>query len=254
MTVLDDRDLVAEFLRDFKYVCGEEDRTAVIAEITHHLLDDKCRLRIESDKRLIHDQEFRGVEESGDDRQFLLHTMRVGRDLIIQCTKELQVSRVFLDALFSHIFRNTENISDEIQELKSGKVIVKFRIIRDICEDALGLERIFFNRDPVDRDRSLLKVVKSGDRLDGRGLAGTVMTDESIDLPRLNFQRQIGYTNLSSRICFRQMFDYQHDFFPPDNTLYFHRSARLSCSRRARHFFLPDFILGINPQPIAKHL
>ena len=55
--------------------------------------------------------------------------------------------------------------------------------------------------------------MKSGDRLDGRGLAGTVMTDESIDLPRLNFQRQIGYTNLSSRICFRQMFDYQHDFF-----------------------------------------
>ena len=77
---LDDGDPVAEFFCDIQDMGGKEDGRSVFTHLTHDLFQCEGCFRIKSDKGFIQYQEFRFMDQSRDDRNFLFHAMGIGRD------------------------------------------------------------------------------------------------------------------------------------------------------------------------------
>ena len=79
------------------HVGGEEDGTAVIADLTHDVLDHAGGLGVKTHEGLVHDDQFGLMDDSADDGQLLPHAVGVVGDLLGQVIGELEGGGVFLD-------------------------------------------------------------------------------------------------------------------------------------------------------------
>ena len=73
---MDDRDAVAELLGLAHDVSREDDGLALVAELADHLLHLDGVEHVESDRRLVEDQDRRIVRHRPCDRDLLLHSRR----------------------------------------------------------------------------------------------------------------------------------------------------------------------------------
>ena len=60
---------------DAEDVGAEEDCTAIVADLSHHVFEKFGGFWIKTDERFVHHDEFWVMNPSTDDGEFLLHTM-----------------------------------------------------------------------------------------------------------------------------------------------------------------------------------
>ena len=84
----------------------------------------------------------------------------------------------------------------EVQILTDGHVGVKRRLIRQVADAPLGLLGLFQNVVAVDDDLTLRGGQIAGDHIHRGRFAGTVQTQQTADLLRLNGQVQVVYRSL----------------------------------------------------------
>ena len=72
------------------------------------------------------------MEQGGDDRQLLLHAVRIGRDGLRQIAGQVEQIRIFLDPRLAVLLRHAENISHEVQIFDAGQEFIQIRIVRDV--------------------------------------------------------------------------------------------------------------------------
>ena len=75
------------------------------------------RFRVKPYKRFVHNHQFGLVRHCRNDRQFLFHTMGIGRNRLRQCHGQFERVTVFTYARATRVRVNFINITDKIQIL-----------------------------------------------------------------------------------------------------------------------------------------
>ena len=187
----------------------EEYRTAAVAHIAHHSLENVSCLGIKADERLIHDDELRRMDPRRDYRELLLHAVRVVRDSLTEGVRKLEEIGIFLYPLLALGGTDAENVRDEVQVFDARHEFIKIGIVGDVGELFLAGDRIVGNGRAVDLDLSRVKLHYADNSLEGRCLSGAVVTDESVNLTGGDAEGEIVYRPLLP-VCFCQMADIQH--------------------------------------------
>ena len=170
---------------------GEEDGSAVVADLPHHGLEQVGRLGVKPHEGLVHDNELRVVEPCGDDGELLLHAVGIGGDGLRQIARQLEKLRVFPDTRLPRGGVHAEHIGDEAQILDAGHVVVQIRVVGDVRQLPLAAQRVGSDGAAAHGDLAAVELQDPHRRLQRGGLSRAVVTDEAVDLPRRDVQRQI---------------------------------------------------------------
>ncbi len=207
---LDDGDFVAELFGDFQNVCGEENRSAAVAEVAHEGFHGDSGFGIEADEGFVKDEKFWFVDQSGDDRQFLLHPVGIGRNRIAEGGRDFEGVCVALDAGLTDIGGEGENIGDKVEVLDTGKVFEQIGIVGDIGDGMLAGQRVGAEVNIVDVDFAGIEAVDTGDGFERGGFSGAVMTDEGVQIAGSDMEGEIGYAFVRTGIVFGEVLDVEH--------------------------------------------
>ena len=157
--------------------------------------------RVETDKGLIHDDELRRMQKRGDDRELLLHAVRVAGDRLGQIARQIKKVRVAMNAALPVLLRNAEDIRNKIQVLNAGEKFVEVGVIRDVGDG------VICDGFPRDENLTAVRLQNAAAGLDGGRLACAVVADEGANLARGDMQRQIAHRELVAEgLC--QMVDH----------------------------------------------
>ena len=163
---------------------GKENRTAVVANLSHNTLKQVGGFRIKSHKGFIHKYELGFVYQSRNDGKLLLHSVGIGGNGHGKTVGQLKGVGIFCYAFVSFPAADTENIGDEIQKFNTGHIFVNVGIVRDIGHLFFTSERICFYGFSVDKNFSAVKRENSRNSLKRGGLAGAVVSDKSVYFSR----------------------------------------------------------------------
>lgn len=72
------------------------------------------------------------MQKRGDDRELLLHAVRVAGDRLGQIARQIKKVRVAMDAALPVLLRNAEDIRNKIQVLNAGEKFVEVGVIRNV--------------------------------------------------------------------------------------------------------------------------
>ena len=153
-----------------------------VAVLSHELLQEMRRFRVETDERFIHNDELRPVKKGGDECQLLLHAVRVGANGLCQIFCDFKQIGISADPFLPFPLRNSVNIRDKIEIADSGEKIVKIRIVRNIGQFLFAGDGLFADRKPADFHAALLEAEDTAAAFYGRGFTGPVMSDKAENL------------------------------------------------------------------------
>ena len=120
----DDAHAVAQLFRHIQHVRGKEHRRAARAEFLHQLFHGVHGGGIQPHKRLIEHQQARLVHKGGDERQALLHAVRIRTDQIAQRARHFEQLRIAANLALARGRVHAENVRHEIEVLNAGEIIV----------------------------------------------------------------------------------------------------------------------------------
>ena len=146
---------------------------------------------VEADEGLIHYNELRLVYERRDERQLLLHAVGVGGHRLGEVVGQLEEVGVFVYPLVARVGRHAVDVRDEVEVFDAGEEVVEVRVIRDVGDVPFALQRLGLDALAADVYLSGVELEYAAAGLDGSGLAGAVVADEAVDLPRLYVQRKV---------------------------------------------------------------
>ena len=98
-SLIDYVDAVAKFRHDVQVMRGEQYEIPLLAVVFEIILYLVRRIGIESYHRLVENEYFGIVDQRSHKRNFLFHTVRVGRDLIIDGIPERKQFLEFIHSL-----------------------------------------------------------------------------------------------------------------------------------------------------------
>ena len=147
---LNDPDAIAHRLRDFERVRRHHDRVAAMRVFAKEILENARRLRIETDHRLVDDDDLGAMHERARDDQLLPHAVAVALDQLVAPLLEIeqreQLARAMLDLRALLVVQS----GDEAEELGAGQLLVDERAVGDESELALRGDRIGDDVDAAD--------------------------------------------------------------------------------------------------------
>ena len=156
-----------------------------------HVLDQPGAARIETHHRLVDQHRARAVEEGRAHHEALLHAVGEALDQLVLPAARARRGRASpwtrsLDAVAVHAVQ----AAVKAQELAGGELLVDERAVGDEAEGGLGRLGVVREVVPV---RSTMRpdggLQQPGDHADRRRLAGTVRTEEAVDLSRRHLDR-----------------------------------------------------------------
>src|SRR5216684_373135 len=127
LPVVQQRDVVADFLDLAEEVGAHEDRAAFSLERLDHITDLGHPPRIQSGRGLIEDEEFRLVQESLRNREALLHPLREFLDPVVRPVGQLDFLEDGLAAAFNLALWHTTEASHVRERLERRQVSVELR-------------------------------------------------------------------------------------------------------------------------------
>lgn len=147
------------------------------------------------------------MEERGNDRELLLHAVRVAGDRLGQIARQIKKVRVAMNAALPVCLRNAEDIRNKIQVLNAGEKFVEVGVIRNVGKLFFAGDGVICDGFPRDENLTAVRLQNAAAGLDGRRFARAVVADEGADLARGNLQRQIAHRELVAEgLC--QMVDH----------------------------------------------
>ncbi len=209
---------------------GEEDRAAIIAVLAHHAFENVRGLRVETDERLIHENELRLVQPGRDDRELLLHAVGIGGDRLREIVRQLKLRGPAADTFGALVRAHAENVGDEIEVLDAAHKVVKIGVVGDVGESALARKRLGAHGMSGNENFALVELLDACNGAQRRGFSRAVVPDEAVNFARGNVQGEIVHGELIAE-GFGKMFDFQHDSSPILISLFLNSAQRYT--RRA---------------------
>ena len=149
------------------------------------------------------------MEQSGNQNQLLLHTVRVAANSVCQGISDAQAIGQRSNALDAILRRNAKDVADVIEVLDATHELVNVWIIWDVSDDLLCSHRVNQHVLRVHEDDAALKWLSTNDGLDKRGFTCAVVADKTVDVARHNVERKVRNSYLGA-ILLGKVLDAQH--------------------------------------------
>ncbi len=181
--VVDDGDAVAQALRLFHQVCGQEDGLAALADAAHEVPDRASRLRVESGRQLVEEHDLGIVDERERDEQPLLLTARQrhepGVALIAQA--ELLEQAITVE-------RRAVERRPELDRFPHLDALLELRLLQLDADPFLQRVGLTDGIQAEDGDGAAIRRPEPFDAFHRRRLAGAVGADQAENLSRLHVE------------------------------------------------------------------
>ena len=187
--VVDDADARTEARRLLHVVRGVNDRDSVTIEPLQMLEDGVARLRIDADGGLVAKQEFRVVQERGDEVEPALHAAGEGLHERAAAVGELRGGEGLVDAGPQFGTAQALEFAEDPEVFVGGEFRKERDGLRHQAEGATSGTSGGRNRPAVEGDRAGLGGAQAGGERHQRGLAGAVGTEQTEKLARGDLQR-----------------------------------------------------------------
>src|SRR5260370_24152681 len=177
------RHAVAELLRLFDIVRGQQNRALLPAQLGDQLMDLEPRLRVEPSRWLIEEKQLRIVEQRQRQRDPLLLPARKLPELRVPLLPERQPleQRVAIHAACVQVAKQVDRLAD----FDLLRQISRLQAHADAILDLLALPA---GIDPEHGDLASAARPQTFENLDGGGLAGPVRTEQAQHLARMDFE------------------------------------------------------------------
>ena len=175
---------VGEPLGLLHQVRDEEDGHAAIADRLDQVPRLAAGLRVEPGRQLVEDRDLRPADERQGDRQALLLAARqvpVGRVALV-------VEPEVVDQL-ARIGRVSVERGEQVERLADGDPVGQLALLELDADEGPQSVAVPPGIEPEHADRAGVGRPQTGDRLDGRGLAGAVRSEDAEDLALLDGER-----------------------------------------------------------------
>ena len=131
------------------------------------------------------------MQPRGDDRQLLLHAVRVCCDRLRQIVGQLKKRRVLFHPLHARGRVHAENIGDKIEILPARHELVQVGVIGDVRKQPLARQRLFPDGVAGDGDLTLVKLQNARHGFERGRFARAVVPDKAVNFARGDVQIQI---------------------------------------------------------------
>lgn len=96
------------------------------------------RIGIESRHRLVQNPDFRLVYKRADYVEFLLHSVRIGGNLLFYGIRKRKKLAIFVESLLSLRTRHLKNVANEVYVLNAGQSLVQHVVVADVSDMLFG--------------------------------------------------------------------------------------------------------------------
>src|SRR5262249_46045332 len=152
--------------------------SAAIGLLAQQVLEEPDAAWVEADGRFVDDQHLRFMQQSGGEHGALAHSVGIAFGKIIdEITQVEKVDHIF-HPLYPMGARQAVHIGYELQEFTAGELLVEVRLVRNVADEPAGAIAILFEIETADTDATRRREQQAADQLDGRGLAGSIWTQE----------------------------------------------------------------------------
>ena len=178
-----DRDAVA-VLGLVHVVGGQEDRDLLaLAELVDVVPDARAGLRVEPDGRLVEEQDARRVHQAAGDLEASLHAAGVGLHRVTAAVPELHHLEHLAQPVLEDVARDAVELGMETEVLLAAQVGVEGGLLEHQADVPTYVTPLPDDVEAGDGGRARGERGQRAEDLDGRGLAGTVGSEEAERLP-----------------------------------------------------------------------
>src|SRR5436190_1546846 len=179
LAMVDDRDAVGHPIGFVHVVRGEEDRHTLgriqILDVRPHLI---AALGVESQRRLVEEQDPGGVQEPARDLEAPSHPARERLHEVVPAIPQLEQLEQRLPALPADSARHVVQHTVNVEVLPGGQLAVETGILKDDAESLANFGRILDGIQTVELERAARRAEHGRQHLDGRRLPGAVGPEE----------------------------------------------------------------------------
>jgi hypothetical protein len=186
---VDDGDVRAEALDDFKHVRGEEDGGAAGDHALQHVLEGVGGDGIDAFEGLVEEEELGAVDDGGGEGELLAHAVGVVGDELLGFVGEAHELEEFGGALGGGGFIQAIHAADEGEVLAGGEFAEEGHAFGDDADVTFHFDGVVEEILTEDLNGAGGGGEQAGEHLDGGGFAGSVGAEEAEELA--GFDREI---------------------------------------------------------------
>src|SRR5689334_166904 len=158
------------------------DRMPAACVLAEEILEDLRGFGVETDHRLIDDDDFGAVYERARDDQLLTHSVAVALDQLVAPLLEIEQCQQLPRAVFDGGPALIVQARDEAKKFRSRELLVDERPVRDEAELRLGRAWIGDDIDAADLDMTARRTKDARDHAERRRLSGAVRSQKAEQL------------------------------------------------------------------------
>ena len=211
-TLMDDANGVADFLDLFEEVGAEKDGDAFGLEVEDEVANLARAKRVNAGGRLVEDEEAGRLDEGLGEADALEHAFGVASESAASGFGEGGEVEEFFDAVGEAWPLHTAEFAVEFEGFAPGEVFVEVGVLGEVADvfAGVGFEGVFA--------KNLAGAAGGGEEaeegLHGGRFARTIGTDEPVDLPRVNGERDLVHCSMGGALDGgRELFDEVFDFY-----------------------------------------
>ena len=145
---MNDADAIGHLLRDAQLMGRDKDRHALVRFFFEQVLQHAGVMRIESDHRFVHHENFRLVQQRGGDGHALARAVRESFDLFSQIGLEIEPFDQFVGAGPDTRLLHLKKLPGEAKEFPRGQLVVEEREVGHVGQPAAGFEGLVLHVEP----------------------------------------------------------------------------------------------------------
>ena len=184
--VIDDADPVGQLFGDRQQMGGHQHGAARPSLGDEQVLDDPGAARVEPDQGLVHDQDLGVVHQGRGEHDALFHPLRVVFAELVDVVAHLERLDQLVDPLGGPPRLEAVHLHDELEELATGQLVVKIRLIGNVAQELASL--LARRVETTDPDRARGRSQQPADHLDRGRLARAVGPEKREQLAGADLQ------------------------------------------------------------------
>ena len=149
---------------------------------------------------LIQENDFRTVQNSGGESQFLLPTQRNRSHQSILLVQQHQFLQTVVDTLFQFFRRNTVHRAEKLHILENRQVIVQRKTLAHVADMLLDLLGLCLDGIAANQSIAGSGQQQSAHHLDGSGLSRTIRPQEAENFPLFHLKIDVVDSGESSEL------------------------------------------------------
>jgi hypothetical protein len=141
---------------------------------------------VETGEGLIEDEEFRIVEQGGEEEDFLTHALGVAGERGVATVPEADEAEEIVHFGFERAARNAAEAAGELEVFAAAEVGIEVGLLGDVAQAALKGFEIVPDVLAMEEDASAGGFEEAGEHLDSGAFAGAVGAEVAQDLARVD--------------------------------------------------------------------